>query len=560
MNYKNKIAHLIRPYVQLDIYRIENLIEIPPKPEMGDYTLPCFQLSTVMKKAPNIIAEELKYSIFDKVFEQIENLGPYLNFFVDKGIFIENTIEKILKEGNNYGASNIGKGKTVCVEYSSHNIAKAFHVRNLFITVLGNTLCRMFKKEGYNAVGINHLEWGIQLGKLITAYNRWINEYALEVNPIDELIKIYIKFHEEAEKYPALQDKAAENFRNLETGEKKAEAIWTKLSELSLMEFERVYSVLGVKFDSSAGGAFYNDKVKFVVDKLKEDGLLIESNGAQVVSLQKYNMPPCIVINGDEMWSPSARDIAAVVYRKKNYDFYKYIYLGESAEELHFKQIFKVLELAGYKWANTCLYAELGVVKLANRELFTRNGPTILSGDLFNEAIEKTVKIINENNMKFENKEEAAKKIGIGAVLFAFLKNSREKDIVFNWKEILSFEGETGSYVQYSYARGKRLLGKGINSTGNVDYSKLASKEEFELVKCIANFNNILTLALDKLEPSIVTSYIIEIAKGLNTFYDTHQVLNVGDEVLQAARLNLIKACLQVIKNGLELLGIDVVI
>ncbi|MBN1042719.1 arginine--tRNA ligase [Clostridium botulinum] len=560
MDYKNKIAQLIKQHVDLDIDAIEKLIEIPPKSEMGDYAFPCFQLSKVMRKAPNMIAETLKEAINKDGFERIENLGPYLNFFVDKGVFAENTINKILKDGDSYGESNIGEGKTVCVEYSSPNIAKPFHVGHLFTTAIGNSLYKMFKKEGYDVVGLNHLgDWGTQFGKLISAYNRWVDEEALEKAPIDELLRIYVKFHDEAEKDPSLEDEGRMYFKKLETGDAEAQALWKRFRDLSLKEFERVYDILGVKFDSLAGEAFYNDKMDVVVNELKDKGLLVESNGAQVVMLDDYNMPPCIVLKGDGASIYATRDLAAAMYRKKTYDFYKSIYVVGSPQALHFKQVFKVLELAGHEWANDCVHVGFGLVKFADRKLSTRKGEVVLLDDLIRESVEKTLEVINEKNPNLENKEEVAKKIGVGAIIFTYLKNSREKDIVFDWKEILSFEGETGPYVQYSYARANSIISRAENISSKVDYSKLSSKEEFELVKVLANFNNQIKLATDKLEPSILTRYVIEVAKSFNKFYNAHSVLNLDDEVLKATRLSLVKSSLQVIKNGLELLGIDVV-
>ncbi len=559
MDYKVKIAELIKQHVDLDVEAIEKLIEIPPKPEMGDYAFPCFQLSKVMRKAPNMIAEELKGLMNTEGFERIENLGPYLNFFVDKGTFAKNTITKVLEEGDNYGASNVGEGKTVCVEYSSPNIAKPFHVGHLFTTAIGNSLYKMFKKEGYNTIGLNHLgDWGTQFGKLISAYHRWVDEEALEKSPIDELLRIYVKFHEEAKKDPSLEDEARANFKALENGDPEATALWTRFRDLSLKEFERVYDILGVKFDSLNGEAFYNDKMDVVVDELKEKGLLVESNGAQVVMLEDYNMPPCIVLKADGASIYATRDLAAAMYRKKTYDFYKCVYVVGTPQALHFKQVFKVLELAGHEWAKDCVHVGFGLVKFADRKLSTRDGSIVLLDDLLREAVEKTMEAIKDKD-EIQNKEEVAKKIGVGAVIFTYLKNSREKDIVFDWKEILSFEGETGPYVQYAYARGNSILNRAGECTGNVDYSKLSSKEEFELVKSLGNFNNVITLALDKLEPSILTRYVIEVAKGFNKFYNSHSVLNLDDEDLKATRLNLVKASLQVIKNGLELLGIGVV-
>ncbi|WP_283624298.1 arginine--tRNA ligase [Clostridium butyricum] len=559
MDYKVKIAELIKQHVDLEVEAIEKLIEIPPKPEMGDYAFPCFQLSKVMRKAPNMIAEELKGLIDSEGFERIESLGPYLNFFVDKGVFAKNTLNKVLEEGDNYGASNIGEGKTVCVEYSSPNIAKPFHVGHLFTTAIGNSLYKMFKKEGYNTVGLNHLgDWGTQFGKLISAYNRWVDEEALEKDPIDELLRIYVKFHEEAKKDTSLEDEARANFKALENGDPQATALWNRFRDLSLKEFERVYDILDVKFDSLNGEAFYNDKMDVVVDELKEKGLLVESNGAQVVMLEDYNMPPCIVLKADGASIYATRDLAAAMYRKKTYDFHKCVYVVGTPQALHFKQVFKVLDLAGHEWAKDCVHVGFGLVKFADRKLSTRDGSIVLLDDLLREAVEKTMEAIKDKE-EIKNKEEVAKKIGVGAVIFTYLKNSREKDIVFDWKEILSFEGETGPYVQYAYARGNSILERAGEFSGSIDYSKLSSKEEFELVKSLGNFNNVITLALDKLEPSILTRYVIEVAKGFNKFYNAHSVLNLEDEELKRARLNLVKASLQVIKNGLELLGIGVV-
>ena len=513
MDYKKKIAELIKEHVDLDLDKIEGLIEVPPRPEMGDYAFPCFQLAKVMRKAPNMISGELAENINKDGFEKVEQLGPYVNFFVDKGVFSKNTIEKVLEEGDNYGASNIGEGKNVCVEYSSPNIAKPFHV----------------------------------------------DEEALEADPIKELLRIYVKFHDEAEKDPSLEDEGRAYFKALENGDPEAEALWKRFRDLSLKEFERVYDILGVNFDSYNGEAFYNDKMEVVVNELKEKKLLVESNGAQVVMLEDYNMPPCIVLKADGASIYATRDLAAAMYRKKTYDFYKSIYVVGTPQALHFKQVFKVLELAGHEWANDCVHVGFGLVKFADRKLSTRKGEVVLLDDLIRESVEKTLEVINEKNPELENKEEVAKKIGVGAVIFTYLKNSREKDIVFDWKEILSFDGETGPYVQYAYARAKSILRRAEGISKEVEYSKLSSKEEFELVKTLDNFKNQILLALDKLEPSIVTRYTIEVAKAFNKFYNAHSILNLEDEVLKATRLKLVEASAQVIKNGLDLLGIDVV-
>ncbi|MGL4572329.1 MAG: arginine--tRNA ligase [Clostridium sp.] len=561
MDYKEIIAKLIKEYVDLDIEDIKKLIETPPKPDMGDFAFPCFQLAKVMRKAPNMIAQDLASKLNKDGFERIECLGPYVNFFVDKASFTKNAIETVLTEGDNYGKSNIGEGKNVCVEYSSPNIAKPFHVGHLFTTSIGNSLYKLFKEEGYNTVGINHLgDWGTQFGKLIAAYKRWVDEEALEREPIAELLRIYVKFHDEAEKDPSLVDEGRLHFKRLEEGAEEETALWKRFRELSLKEFNRVYDLLGVKFDSLAGEAFYNDKMQIVIDELKEKNLLTESNGAQVVMLDEYNMPPCIVLKGDGATIYATRDLAAACYRKKTYDFDKSIYVVGTPQALHFKQVFKTLELADKEWAKNCVHVGFGLVKFADGGMSTRKGKVILLDELLNEAIQKTLEIINEKNPELENKEEVAKKIGIGAVVFTYLKNSREKDIIFDWKEILSFEGETGPYVQYSYARGNSILERASNiDFSNVDYSKLNTKEEFELIKALEGFKKNIHLAVEKLEPSVMSRYVIDVAKLFNKFYNAHSVLNLEDEELKKARLSLVKASLQVIKNGLGLLGIDVV-
>ncbi|MGV3026224.1 arginine--tRNA ligase [Clostridium thermobutyricum] len=561
MDYKQKIAELIKTQVDLELEDIKKLIEIPPKSDMGDYAFPCFQLAKVMRKAPNMISAELSEKLSKDGFEEIKALGPYLNFFVDKSSFAKTTIETVLNEGDKYGSSNIGEGKTVCVEYSSPNIAKPFHVGHLFTTAIGNSLYKLFKEEGYNVVGINHLgDWGTQFGKLISAYKRWADLDALEKSPIDELLRIYVKFHKEAEKDESLVDEGRMYFKKLEDGDKEATELWQRFRELSLKEFNRVYDLLGVKFDSLAGEAFYNDKMDKVVEGLKEKNLLVESNGAQVVMLDDYNMPPCIVLKGDGATIYATRDLAAANYRKENYNFDKSIYVVGTPQALHFKQVFKVLELEGKEWAKDCVHVGFGLVKFPDGGMSTRKGNVVLLDDLLREAVEKTLEVINEKNPELENKEEVAKKIGIGAVVFTYLKNSREKDIIFDWKEILSFEGETGPYVQYSYARANSILTRaGEIDYSKVDYSKLNSKEEFELIKTLESFKKNIHSAIEKLEPCVVTRYAIEVAKAFNKFYNAHSVLNLEDESLKQSRLALVKASCQVIKNALALIGIEVV-
>lgn len=561
MDYKKIIAERIQEHVELEIEKIEGLLEVPPKPEMGDYAFPCFQLAKVMRKAPNMISEDLSIKINKDGFERVECLGPYVNFFLDKSEFSENIINKVLKEGDLYGASEIGEKKNIVVEYSSPNIAKPFHVGHLFTTAIGNALYKMYKFEGYNPIRINHLgDWGTQFGKLISAYKRWGNEEALEKDPIKELLRIYVKFHDEAEKDETLVEEGRMYFKRLEDGKVEETALWNRFKDLSLKEFNNIYDILGVDFDSWAGESFYNDKMEAVINELNDKGILTESNGAKVVMLDEYNMPPCIVVKSDGASIYATRDLTAAMYRKETYDFEKCIYVVGKDQILHFKQVFKSLELAGKDWAKDCVHIPFGTVKFADKKLSTRKGDVVLLEDLLREAVENAKSLIEEKNPSLPNKNEVAKKIGIGAIVFTYLKNSREKDIVFNWKEMLSFDGETAPYVQYAYARAKSIIRKaGETSKVAADYSKLKSKEEFELAKSLEDFNQVILNAIDKLEPSIVTRYAVEVAKNFNKFYNAHTVLNIEDEGLKNARLQLIEASAQVIKNSLALIGIDVV-
>lgn len=560
MDYKKIVATRLKENIDLDLDKIESLIEIPPKSDMGDFAFPCFQLAKVMKKAPNMIAKDIADVINKDGFEKVESLGPYINFFMDKVKFSESIVNEILSEKDSYGSSKIGDGKRYLVEYSSPNIAKPFHVGHLFTTAIGNALYKMLKFEGYDTVRINHLgDWGTQFGKLISAYKRWGNEEAIEKSPITELLRIYVKFHDEAEKNPSLEDEGRMYFKKLEEGDNEAVELWKRFKDLSLKEFNNIYSILGVDFDSWAGESFYNDKMDIVVKELEEKNVLTDSNGAKVVMLDEYNMPPCIVVKSDGASIYATRDLAAAMYRKKHYNFDKCIYVVGKDQILHFKQVFKTLELAGHTWAKDCVHIPFGLVKFADRKLSTRKGNVVLLEELLKEAVAKTLETINVKNPELKEKEIVAKEIGIGAVLFTYLKNSREKDIVFDWDEMLSFEGETGPYVQYSYARAKSILRKSEGINGDADFSKLTSKEEFELTKVLEGFNKVILLAIDRLEPSVVTRYTIEVAKAFNKFYNAHSVLNLEDTGLKVARLKLIEATAQVIKNSLNLIGINVV-
>ncbi len=561
MNYRSIIAGKLAAYLNLDEDMINKLVEVPPKRDMGDFAFPCFQLSKTIKKSPNLIAIDIKENLgcIDG-FEKIEALGPYINFFVSKGEFVKEVINKVLEEKDDYGNSNDGAGKNVIVEYCSANIAKPFHVGHLFTTMLGNSLYKIFKFQGYNAIGINHLgDWGTQFGKLIYAYIHWGDEEALEKEPIKEMLRVYVKFHEEAEKNPCLDDEGRRHFKLLEDGNLIEMELWSKFKELSLKEFDRLFKLLNVSFDSFDGESFYTDKMDTVIRELEDKELLTESNGAKVVFLDEENMPPCIIKKADGATIYATRDLAAVFYRKKTYDFYKNIYVVAKDQTLHFKQVFTTVKKMGYDWADDCIHVSFGLVRFPDKKLSTRKGNVVFLEDLLYEAISKTEEIINDKNPNLENKKEVAKKVGIGAVVFTYLKNSRERDIVFDWNEMLSFEGETGPYVQYTYARGKSILRKLGKGTDEVNYSKLLSNEEFELVKQLSKFNEVVKQALDKLQPSIITRYVIDISKAFNKFYTAINISNSHDEIARSSRLNLVKASLQVIKNGLSLIGLETV-
>ena len=560
MDYKKLVAERIKENLDLDIKIIEKFIEVPPRTEMGDYAFPCFQLAKSLRKAPNAISKELQEKINKEGFEKVEALGPYVNFFVDKTFFSKNIIEKIISEGDTYGSSDLGKGKNITIDYSSPNIAKPFHVGHLFSTAIGNSLYKIMSFEGYNCIGINHLgDWGTQFGKLIYAYKNWVDQEAFQKDTIKELLRIYVKFHEEAEKDPTLNDLGRLYFKKLEDGDKEEVELWEKFKSLSLKEFRKLYELLGVEFDYYTGESFYNDKMEAVIDEIDKKGLLTLSNGAKVVMLEDYNIPPCIIVKADGATIYATRDLAAAIYRKKTYNFYKSIYVVGMDQALHFKQVFTTLGLMGHEWAKDCTHVGFGLVRFSDMKLSTRKGNVIFLEDLLEESIDKIRSVIETKNPTLENKEEVAKKVGVGAMIFHYLKNNRERDIVFDWKEMLSFEGETGPYVQYSYARGRSILRKVKNSKTEPDFNKFNTTEGFELVKILAGFNDAILYSIEKLEPCTVTRYVIDVAKAFNKFYNAHNISNIDDLSEKDAMLMLVKASCQVIKNGLRLLGIEVV-
>lgn len=558
LDYKKLIAESISGALEIEAEDVLRSIEIPPKQEMGDFAFPCFQLAKKLRKAPNMIAADLKEKLDIPEIERVEVLGPYVNFFLNKSIYLEGVVQKVLEDQVDYGSSEFGEGKTVIVEYSSPNIAKPFHVGHLFTTVIGNSLSRIFKFQGFHTERINHLgDWGTQFGKLISGYERWVDKEKLQKSPIEELNRIYVKFHEEAEKDPSLDDEARQHFKNLEDGKEYEYNLWKEFRELSLMVFERVYRELGVEFDSYAGESFYGDKMDEVVDILEEKGILTESNGAKVVMLDDYNMPPTIIKKADGATIYATRDLAAAIYRKRTYDFHKNIYVVGTPQALHFKQVFKTLSLAGFEWADDCVHVGFGLVKFPGKMMSSRKGDVVLLDELLKEAVVTAEKIIHDKNPNLADKENVARKVGIGAIIFTYLKNSREKDIIFNWDEILSFDGETGPYVQYTYARAKSILRKN-EKPEQADLTLLSTQEEFELSKTLEGFGNAVKVAMEKYEPSVITRYVLQVAKDFNKFYNNCQI-NSAEAELKKARLQLVEATTIVIRNALELLGIETV-
>ncbi|MBQ3038358.1 MAG: arginine--tRNA ligase [Clostridia bacterium] len=562
MNYKLYIAKKLEAVTGLSVGELTKVMEIPPEPKLGDIAFPCFILAKALRKAPPMIAAELcKEFENDEEFEKVEAVGGYLNFFCNREKFISSVLKKVSESDGSFAKSNEGNGKTVLVEYSSPNIAKPFHIGHLFSTAVGNSLARIYDYLGYKVERLNHLgDWGTQFGKLISAYKHWGVREIIEQDPINELLKIYVKFHEEAEKHPELEDEAREYFKALEEGDKETTELWQYFRDVSLKEFKRVYDKLGVSFDSYAGESFYGDKMQEVVDILRDKNLLTESDGAQVVMLDELNVPPCIILKSDGATIYATRDIAAALYRKRTYDFDKNIYVVGIPQALHFKQIFSVIKKAGYDWADDCVHVGFGLVKFPDKKLSTRHGDVVFLEDVLNESVQKTLDIITANSPEMENKEEVAQKIGIGAILYTFLKNSREKDIVFSWDSMLDFEGESAPYVQYSYARGRSILRRCDIDYSNPDFSLVTSDEEYELVKQINAFSTAIADAANKNEPFYINRYVTNLARCFNKFYNNHPILKGDvDEETKKARLAMVDAATQVIKSALSLLGIETV-
>ncbi|MBR6173253.1 MAG: arginine--tRNA ligase [Eubacterium sp.] len=540
---------------------ISSLIEIPPTPDMGDFAFPCFRLAKTLRKAPPMIASEIAASLsLPDAVDEVKVVGAYINFFLKKEGFVASILEKVRKE--NYGSSSEGEGKTICIDYSSPNVAKNFHVGHLRTTIIGNSLHLIFKKLGYHVERINHLgDWGTQFGKLIVAYKNWGSEEAVKEKGIEELMRLYVLFHQEADKDPALEDEARAWFAKMEQGDEEALSIWKWFVDISLEEFKRTYKLLGMEFDHYTGESFYRDKTADVVKRLSDAGILTESEGARIVDLSAYDMAPCLILKKDGSSIYATRDIAAIIYRKENYNFEKCLYVTGQEQRLHFRQVFKVMELLGNEWAKDGLvHIPYGLVSLGGEKLSSRDGNVIFAEDILLEAVKKVREIIEERNPELEDKDTVAEKVGVGAVIFNDLYNQRIKDVSFRWEHLLNFEGETGPYVQYTYARCSSILRKVENYSpdADIDCSYLTDEASLALLKQLELFPSAVQEAATRYEPCVIARYAIAVAQAFNHYYTVNRI-NVPEDNIRNARVLLVDITRRTLRDALALLGITCV-
>ena len=558
---KEQLAEIIAKNVEgLSPDDILSLLEVPPKPELGDYAFPCFRLAKTMHKAPNLIAEDLKAAITGSLdfIDEIKVQGAYCNFYIKKDLFVKTMLGAACKE--NFGGSDAGAGQAICIDYSSPNVAKNFHVGHLRTTIIGNSLYKIYSKLGYTVHRINHLgDWGTQFGKLIVAYKNWGSKEAVEERGIAELMELYVKFHTEAEQDETLIEQARAWFVKMEQGDEEALSIWQWFKDISMIEYRRAYQLLGVEFDSYNGESFYRDKTPAVIERLENAHLLKESEGAYIVDLEEYDMAPCIIKKADGGSIYATRDLAAIFYRKETYNFVKCLYVTGQEQKLHFAQVFKVIELLGNDWAaSQLIHIPYGLVSLEGAKLSTRSGNIIYAEDILLEAISKVKEVIEEKNPELENKDEVAKMVGVGAIIFNDLYNQRIKDVSFKWEKILNFEGETGPYVQYTYARCSSLLRAvpDFDEAGDIDYSLITDLEAMELLKAINKFPKAVADAAEKYEPFLISRFAIEVAQAFNRFYNSSRI-NVPEIDIRNARLKLTAVTRKTLRDALALLGID---
>lgn len=563
INCKQEIARLLKPLIDMDPSRIEELLEIPPRPEMGDLAFPCFILSALRKQPPPAIAADLARQLVGKrgaLWQRVTAAGPYLNFHLDPRALGRETLQKIFQEKERYGGSTTGNGQTVVIDYSSPNIAKPFGIGHLRSTVIGHALSLIFSALGYRCIGINHLgDWGTQFGKIIVAFKRWGDEEELYTDPVNYLFRLYVQFHRQADEEPSLEDEARLWFKMLEQGHPEAEEYWRKFRALSLENYQRLYNLLGIKFNYYHGESHYNRRLDQTIALVKEKGIAVESEGALVVDLEKYGLPPCLLQKKDGATLYITRDIAAAIYRYQQFKFDKALYVVGAEQKLHFEQLFKILELLGFNWARDLVHVPFGLIRFKGGRMSTREGKIILLEEVLEKAIGLARETIEEKNPGLKEKDQAALAIGLGAVRFGDLSNDRIKDIEFDWNKVMDFAGETASYVQYSHARICSILRKAPPLEGKQAGELIAllkEDEETTLLKLLSGLPEKVLLAAEGYRPSIIARYLLEAAREFNRFYHCCPVLTSEPE-LQAARLLLIDGTRQVLANGLSLLGID---
>ena len=561
-NFKNLVAKdllnclkSISPDLELTADDLISMFEYPPDSSLGDIAFPCFKLSRIFRKAPPLIASEISEKFSSSVVSKAQAVNGYLNIFVNNEYLVKNVLLEIEDKKEKYGSDGSGLGKTAVFDYSSPNVAKPFHIGHLGTTVIGHSLKKLHEFQGFECVGINYLgDWGTQFGKLITAYNLWGNEEKIEKDGVDGLVELYVKFHQEAELDDTLNQKARDEFTKLEHGDEENTRLWKWFVELSLKEYQKTYKQLGIEFDSYKGESFYTDKMPAQVQKLRDSGLLKIDDGASIVDLSEYNMPPCLILKKDGSTLYPTRDIAAAVYRKNTYNFDKCIYVTSAGQSLHFAQWFKVVELMGYDWYDKLVHVPYGTVSINGEKLATRTGNVILLKDLFKTAIEKVSEIINEKNPNLENKDEVAEAVGVGSVVFYYLYNNRIKDINFIMKDALSFEGNTGPYAQYTYARTCGILDKAKDFDYNSTEPVITANEEADLLKTLSKFDEAVKDAIKEYEPSVITRYIIDVCSAFNKFYHNCQIATADDKNVRNTRIRLTSATKLVLGNAFELI------
>ncbi len=534
---------------------IAALIEIPKNPEHGDLAFPCFTLAKALRKSPAVIAVDIASQIRAPLIEKAEASGPYINVFFSKAAAGKIIMERILKEGKEYGKLTIGAGKTVVLDFSSPNIAKPFSMGHLRSTVIGNALGNLADKCGYQTVRINHLgDWGTQFGKLITAYKKWGNQDRVKENPIQELLSLYIQFHDEVEENPALENEARYWFKELENGNEEAASLWEWFREESLKEFERIYDMLGIKFDSYNGEAFYNNKMEAIIEELSAKNLLVMSDGAEVVQLPDLDLPPCLIKKSDGATLYATRDLAAAFYRKKKYHFDQSLYIVGQEQSIHFRQVKSVIKTLGYEWADHMAHVPFGLYMKDGKKMSTRKGRVILLEEVLNEAVLLAKQNIEDKNPHLENKKDIAEAVGIGAILFHDLKNDRMNNIEFSLEDMLTFEGETGPYLQYTNARAYSLLRKAED--GPSSENGLSDSHSWEIIKLLYQYPDKLEQAYQHLSPSVLAKYLIDVAQAFNKYYGQVRILEKDTDI--KGRLALVKAVTIVLSEGMQTLGMRV--